>query len=86
MPQSEMPYVDIPSSKRASLGLYSTAHASVEVGACMIADMRCNIILLFLCVCVCVCCQFIEGRRGCVLCKNGLDKFGYRDVLLLRHT
>ena len=36
------------------------------------------------CVCVCVCCQFIEGRRGCVLCKNGLDKFGYRDVLLLR--
>ena len=47
--------------------------------------MRCNIILLlFLCVCVCVCCQFIEGRRGCVLCKNGLDKFGYRDVLLLR--
>ena len=40
MPQSEMPYVDIPSSKRVSLGLYSTAHASVEVGACMIADMR----------------------------------------------
>ena len=32
----------------------------------MIADMRCNIILL------------------CVLCKNDLDKFGYRDVLLLR--
>ena len=25
------------------------------------------------CVCVCVCCQFIEGRRGCVLCKNDLD-------------
>ena len=27
--------------------------------------------------------QFGEGK-GCVLCKNGLDKFGYRDVLLLR--
>ena len=24
-------------------------------------------------MCVCVCCQFIEGRRGCVLCKNDLD-------------
>ena len=24
-----------------------------------------------------------EGK-GCVLCRNGLDKFGYRDVLLLR--
>ena len=27
--------------------------------------------------------QMGEGK-GCVLCRNGLDKFGYRDVLLLR--
>ena len=28
----------------------------------------------------------MEGRRGCVLCKNGLDKFGYRDVLYTAQT
>ena len=36
------------------------------------------------CVCLCVCVTQMGEGRGCVLCRNGLDKFGYRDVLLLR--